>query len=95
MVGLAIQALMEGDAGLAEDVLLMDDEIDSMNRQTQEVLVQAMEETPACAMQALNALIVSRSLERVGDHATNIAEDVIFWVRGSDVRHQMSLADAE
>ena len=37
--------------------------------------------------QALNALIISRNLERVGDHATNIAEDVIFWVRGRDVRH--------
>jgi len=42
------------------------------------------------APQALNALIISRNLERVGDHATNIAEDVIFWVRGADVRHQAS-----
>jgi phosphate transport system protein len=39
------------------------------------------------APQALNALMISRALERVADHATNIAEDVIFWVKGADVRH--------
>jgi len=43
------------------------------------------------APQALNALMVCRSLERVADHATNIAEDVIFWVKGADVRHKGSV----
>jgi phosphate transport system protein len=66
-----------------------------MNRETQDALVNVLEHNTNVTTQALNALIVSRSLERVGDHATNIAEDVIFWVRGSDVRHQMSLTDAE
>ena len=46
-----------------------------------------IKEKPELAPQCLNALIISRNLERVGDHATNIAEDVIFWVRGADVRH--------
>jgi phosphate transport system protein len=50
---------------------------------------------PAVSVQALNAIIVSRNLERCADHATNIAEDVIFWVRGSDVRHKLSLTGAE
>jgi phosphate transport system protein len=43
--------------------------------------------------QALNALVIARSLERVADHATNIAEDVIFWVRGFDVRHHVNVGD--
>jgi phosphate transport system protein len=51
-----------------------------------------MEEQSHIAPQALNALMICRALERVADHATNIAEDVIFWVEGSDVRHSKSLA---
>ena len=50
-----------------------------------------MEEQSHLAPQALNALMICRSLERVGDHATNIAEDVIFWVQGADVRHHKSV----
>jgi phosphate transport system protein len=50
-----------------------------------------MEEQSHLAPQALNALMISRSLERVADHATNIAEDVIFWVQGADVRHHKSV----
>jgi phosphate transport system protein len=51
-----------------------------------------MKKEPGVAPQALNALMISRSLERVADHATNIAEDVIFWVRGADVRHNVGVA---
>jgi phosphate transport system protein len=54
-----------------------------------------MKQEPQLTPQALNALIIARSLERVADHATNIAEDVIFWVRGADVRHHMSVAVTE
>jgi len=50
-------------------------------------LLNLMKTEPRVAPQALNALMISRALERVADHATNIAEDVIFWVRGADVRH--------
>jgi phosphate transport system protein len=53
-----------------------------------------MEEESHLAPQALNALMISRNLERVADHATNIAEDVIFWVEGADVRHHKSLKTA-
>jgi phosphate transport system protein len=48
-----------------------------------------MNERPDAVRQALDALLVARNLERVADHATNIAEDVIFWVQGSDVRHNV------
>jgi phosphate transport system protein len=95
MIRTAIQALLEADAKLADTVLAMDDEIDDMNRTVQTELIDLMQRRPEVSSQALNAIIVSRNLERSADHATNIAEDVIFWVRGSDVRHKFSLTNAE
>lgn len=95
MIRRAIQSLLEADARLAETVLAMDDEIDDMNRAVQAELIGVMQQHPVVSTQALNAIIISRNLERTADHATNIAEDVIFWVRGSDVRHKFSLAQAE
>jgi phosphate transport system protein len=73
----------------------MDDAVDAMNRSAYKMLTKVMEEQSHLAPQALNALMICRSLERVADHATNIAEDVIFWVQGADVRHHKSLAKAE
>lgn len=95
MISTSIQALLEADAQLAETILTMDDEIDAMNVQAQTSMMKVMETSPAEVTQALNAVIVARNLERAADHATNIAEDVIFWVHGSDVRHRLSLADAD
>ena len=92
MIRKAIQALLEADAELAESVLVMDDEVDDRNRMVQAEMMEVMQQRPEVSTQALNAIIISRNLERAADHATNIAEDVIFWVRGADVRHQMSLA---
>jgi phosphate transport system protein len=69
----------------------MDEPVDDMNRAIQTELVAVMEQHPEVAVQSLNAIIVSRNLERAADHATNIAEDVIFWVRGADVRHKFSM----
>src|SRR5580704_11297660 len=91
MIRTAIQALLEADAKMAEDVLSMDDAVDEMNRALQSELVEVMQQHPEVAEQALNAIIIGRNLERAGDHATNIAEDVVFWLRGSDVRHRMSM----
>jgi phosphate transport system protein len=87
MVRKALQAFIEGDAEMAESVLSLDDQVDEMNRDAFRSLGSLIKVKPELAPQALNALIISRNLERVGDHATNIAEDVIFWVRGADVRH--------
>ena len=95
MIRTALQALLEGDAKMAESVLCMDDEVDDMNRAVQKELVDVMQQHPEVSVQALNALLISRNLERSADHATNIAEDVIFWLRGSDVRHKMLLAEAD
>jgi phosphate transport system protein len=93
MMRRAVQALIEADAPLAETVREMDDDIDHMNRAAHVDLIQVMQQSPDATLQALNAVITARNLERIADHATNIATDVIFWVRGADVRHQLALAE--
>jgi len=90
MVRKCLQSFIEADADLARSVLAMDDAVDAMNRAAYKSLTKVMEEESHIAPQALNALMISRSLERVADHATNISEDVIFWVQGADVRHHRS-----
>lgn len=87
MIRRALQAFIEADAEMAESVLTLDDQVDDMNDAAFYALSSMIKEKPELTPQSLNALIISRNLERVGDHATNIAEDVIFWVRGADVRH--------
>jgi phosphate transport system protein len=91
MVRKSLQSFIEADAEAARSVLTMDDAVDAMNKTAFKSLIKVMEEQSHLAPQALNALMISRSLERVADHATNIAEDVIFWVQGDDVRHHKSL----
>ena len=87
MVRDALQCFIEGDADQAKRVLEADDEVDRMNKEAFANLSALMQEHPDSAAQALDALSIARNLERVADHATNIAEDVIFWIRGADVRH--------
>jgi phosphate transport system protein len=91
MVRKSLQAFIEADADMARSVLSMDDAVDTMNRAAYKSLTKVMEDESHIAPQALNALMICRSLERVADHATNIAEDVIFWVQGADVRHHKSV----
>ena len=87
MVRKSLEAFIEADANAAELVLKMDRQVDEMNDAAFYSLSTLIKEKPELTPQSLNALIIARNLERVGDHATNIAEDVIFWVRGADVRH--------
>lgn len=90
MIRTALQSLLDADAQVAESVLEMDDEVDRMNRIAHEDLTKFIQEHSELSQPALHAIIISRNLERIADHATNIAMDVIFWVRGADVRHQLS-----
>ncbi len=92
MVRKSLDAFIDGDAALAESVLLLDAEVDQINRAAFRSLSELIKRDPETTPQALNAIMIARNLERVGDHATNIAEDVIFWVRGRDVRHNVSAA---
>ena len=91
MVRKSLQSFIEADAEMARAVLTMDDAVDAMNRAAYKALTKVMEEQCQIAPQALNALMICRALERVADHATNIAEDVIFWIQGADVRHHKSV----
>jgi phosphate transport system protein len=92
MIRSALQSLLEGDARLADSVREMDDEIDRMNRRAHEDLLQLIQEKPHSTHQAMNGILVAKHLERIADHASNIATDVIFWFRGADVRHQLSMS---
>ena len=92
MIRNALQALLDGDARLADSVREMDDEIDRMNRRAHNDLLKLIEEKPQFTQQAMNGILVAKNLERIADHASNIATDVIFWIRGADVRHQVSIA---
>jgi phosphate transport system protein len=87
MVRDALNAFLTADAELAHAVLERDDLVDNINREIFEAADFAMTHGVETHRDALDTLIVARNLERVADHATNIAEDVIFWVRGADVRH--------
>jgi phosphate transport system protein len=87
MVQRALESFLDGRAEVAESVLQMDHIVDRMKDEAFVVLVQKMISDPSTTRPALNVLLIARNLERIADHATNIAEDVIFWVRGADVRH--------
>ena len=95
MVRKSLQSFIEADAETARSVLTMDDAVDKMNRAAYKALTKVMEEQSHIAPQALNALMISRALERVADHATNIAEDVIFLSTGQIVRHRGSSPPAK
>jgi phosphate transport system protein len=93
MVRKALQSFIEADADTARTVLSMDDNVDKLNETAFFALSNVMKDQSHLTPQALSALIIARSLERVADQATNIAEDVIFWVRGADVRHHMNVPE--
>jgi len=91
MVREALQAFIEGNTALAKQVLEADDEVDRINREAFASLSRSVCTHPESAVQALDMISIARNLERVADHATNIAENVIFWIRGADVRHGAGL----
>jgi phosphate transport system protein len=83
----ALDAFVRRDTALAQQVLNEDDRLDGLKTQIFRELLEYMLKDPATVEPALDLILVSRHLERIGDHATNIAEDVIFMVSALDVRH--------
>ncbi len=83
----ALDAFVRRDTALAQSVLDRDDTLDSLKTQIFRELLTYMLQSPPTIEGALDLILISRHLERIGDHATNIAEDIIFLVSAKDVRH--------
>ncbi len=83
----ALDAFVRQDPALAQDVLQRDDSLDQLKNQIFRELLTYMLQQPSTIEPALDLILVSRHLERIGDHATNIAEEAIFMVSARDVRH--------
>ncbi len=83
----SLQAFVNGDVGLARTVILTDDEVDGLKAQILRELLTYMIADPRAIERALALVLIARHLERIGDHATNIAEDVIYMIQARDVRH--------
>ncbi len=88
----ALDAFVRGDDALALATITRDDEVDQLKDQVFRELLTYMMADPATIPRAMDLILVSRHLERIADHATNICEDVVFMVQGKDVRHQGPLA---
>ena len=86
----ALDAYVRRDTSLAQAVLDSDDALDALKTQVFRELLTYMLQDPTTIEPALDLILVSRHLERIGDHATNIAEDVIFMVLAKDVRHHIN-----
>ncbi len=87
MVRDSLNALVQKDQELAKSVLARDDEVDRLRDQMFRELLTYMMENSRVVFPAFELILVAKNLERIGDHATNIAEDVIYIVAGRDVRH--------
>lgn len=90
MMRAAIQAFFELDVQRANDVMAKDDEVDALKDQIFRELLTYMMEDPRSIRRALALILISRNLERIGDHATNMAEDVVYLAQGRDVRHHIA-----
>ncbi len=87
MVRKALDSFVSRDEQLARSVLASDDAVDDLRTASFHELISFMEKAPKNIPQAISLLSVIRNLERIADHSTNIAEDVLFYVKGIDVRH--------
>ncbi len=91
MLEKSLNSIVNLNADLATDVLKADDEVDLMNKQFEETVLRVIKKYPEQIQVLLQYVYISRRLERIADHATNIAEDVIYLVRGEIVRHGKEL----
>jgi phosphate transport system protein len=92
MVSKSLGALIFRNVELATQVLESDDVVDQYRDRIFERLLQHMTQEASLVSPGLQFILATRHLERIADHATNIAEDIIYWVRGLDVRHGRALA---
>ncbi|OFZ29043.1 MAG: phosphate transport system regulatory protein PhoU [Bdellovibrionales bacterium RIFCSPHIGHO2_01_FULL_40_29] len=88
MVKAALDSFVKMSSTMAKDVLVMDDEIDRLKNKVVSDAISRMKIQPEQVENLLDLILIARNLERLGDHSTNIAEDVIFALTGKDIRHQ-------
>jgi phosphate transport system protein len=88
MVRDALSAFVNSDAATARAVIARDDEVDAMHEQVFRELLTYMMEDPATIPRSLSLLLITRSLERIADQGTNIAEQVVYLAEGQDIRHR-------
>ena len=88
MTRLSFEAITEKDVEKAKNVILMDEEIDQLNLQIYRELFTFMSESASNITQSLSLILVAKALERIGDHAKNIAERGIYFIQGEDIRHR-------
>lgn len=89
MVRKSLDAFVKREPDLARSVLLADDVVDSFKDSVHNELVSFMQNDPSVIPQAIDLILIARHLERIADHATNIAEDTLFLIKGVDVRHHL------
>jgi phosphate transport system protein len=87
MLNDALDAFVNRNPAKARDVIPRDKVVDQINKQLHRELVSYMIETPPTITRSLNLMVISKSLERIADHATNIAEEVVYLYEGRDIRH--------
>jgi phosphate transport system protein len=87
MLKAALDAFVNKDSAAARAVIPRDKEVDALNKQIHAVLVQHMVENPGTIGRCLHWIVASKSLERIADHATNVAEDVVYLCDAQDIRH--------
>ena len=87
----SLDAFVQEDADMAQQVLQADDEVDALRTAAYGDIVYFMQHNPSLVQAGMEFVFVVRNLERIGDHATNMAEDVIFMTKGVDVRHRSSM----
>ena len=83
----SLESFVKRDAQQARSILTSDDQVDKMRNAIGQQMIALMQSDPSYIQRALDHIFIARSLERIADHATNVAEDVIFMVQGIDVRH--------
>jgi phosphate transport system protein len=83
----ALDTFVRRDTVRARAIIPRDKEVDGLNKQLHRELAGFMVERPSTITRSLNLMVISKSLERVADHATNIAEEVVFLYEGTDIRH--------
>lgn len=92
MVRDSLTAMINRDVNIAAMVLEEEQKVDAFRNQIFQTLIEWMKEDGTSIGRSLSLILIARNLERIGDHATNIAEEVIYWIQGRDVRHTKGVA---